>query len=208
MPTFRAHMRTVQRFLPPVLLAICLAATGARAETDFSRWRIEQGADEPSYAAVAPTTTNLNIDMVVLACEEVRGGRALELQVYLTDDGPLRAKVATSWAPKDDPRAEISIDGHTLPVSLLFADEYAVLADAQEARLPRLSDWLVGAMKTGKTMTLRFDLLAERPGEPPAFDGEAVVDLQAPGGHQAIAAMSRCVHPGGELRVGASELLN
>jgi len=207
MSKIRGITSTVRRFLPSVLLAVCLAAT-ARAETDFSHWRLEQGTGEPSYAAVEPVTTNLNIDMIVLACEGAHGGRALELQVYLTDDGPLRAKVPTSRAPKDDPRAEISIDGHTLPVSLLFADDYAVLADVQEGPFPRLSDGLIAALQTGKTMTLRFDLLAERPGEPPAFDGEAVVDLEAPGGRQAIAAMSRCARPAGELLVGASALLN
>jgi hypothetical protein len=40
-------------------------------------------------------------------------------------------------------------------------------------------------------MTLRIDFLAEDSG-PPAFNGEAVVDLQRPGKAQAIAAMRRC----------------
>lgn len=100
--------------------------------------------------------------MVVLACEEVRNSRVLQPQVYSTG-GHLRSKYLSSRSLKDDPQAEISIDGNTFPVSLLFADDYAVLANTQEGLFPPLSDRLVVAMQTGKTMILRFDLLAERP---------------------------------------------
>jgi hypothetical protein len=44
----------------------------------------------------------------------------------------------------------------------------------------------------GKTMVLRFDLVAERAGQPRAFDGEVVIALQAGAGGAAVAAVRRC----------------
>ena len=41
-------------------------------------------------------------------------------------------------------------------------------------------------------MVLRFDLLAERAGQPAAFDGEAVIALQAGRGGEAVSAVRRC----------------
>jgi hypothetical protein len=91
----------------------------------------------------------------------------------------------------DEGLAELFIDGHVFPVDLLFANDYVVLADAQDGPFPMLSEGLVTAMQTGKTMMLRFDLLAELPGQPASFDGEAVIELEG-GGHPAIAAVRRC----------------
>jgi hypothetical protein len=150
---------------------------------------------------VEPAATNLNIDAVVLACEEAWGHRVLQLQLYLTDDGPLRPKYFDARPFKDSPRSEISIDGTTFPVALLFADDYVVLADIREGPFPLLSEELLDAMQTGMTMILRFDMLHERPGESQSFDSEAVVDLRAPGGRQAIASMRRCAE---DLRVNSS----
>jgi hypothetical protein len=45
---------------------------------------------------------------------------------------------------------------------------------------------LIDAMAAGKTMVLRFDFLAERAGQPAAFDGEAVIELQAGRGGAAV----------------------
>ena len=86
---------------------------------------------------------------------------------------------------------------------MIFADDYVVLADSQEGPFPLLSEEFLDALQTGMTMTLRFDMLQEWPGQPPSFDSEAVVDLQAPGGRQAITSVRRCA---GDLRVNASLL--
>jgi hypothetical protein len=189
-------------FLSFMLAVACLATTDVRAgrADGGPGWAIEQGTDQPSYAAVEPLATNLNIDTVVLACEEAWGEKILQLQLYLTDDGPLQPKYPTRQAFKNDPRAAISIDRLSFPVAVLFADDYAVLADAQVGAFPSLSEALLEAMQTGSRMTLHFDLLEERPGQSAAFDGEAVVDLEAPGGRQAVAAMRRCASPAAELQ--------
>jgi hypothetical protein len=203
-------MATIRRhpFLPSILLAACLATAAAQAEPGSkpAGWEVEQGVDIPSYAVVEPTSTNLNIDTIVLACEEAGHDRILQLQLYLTDEGPLLPKGPSAGPPKDDPRAEMLIDGHVFPVSLLFADTYVVLADAQDGPFPMLSDRLVAALQAGKTMTLRFDLLAEPPSQPARFDGEAVVDLQGGGGPQAIAAVRRCASQTRALGVAAAQL--
>lgn len=74
----------------------------------------------PSYAVIEPESSDLNIDSVVLACEEAGDARVLQLQIYLSTEGPLMLKGATPQQLKDDPRAEIVIDGRVFPVALLF----------------------------------------------------------------------------------------
>ena len=152
----------------------------------------------PSYAAVEPTTTNLNIDAVVLACEQAENSRVLQLQLYLLDDGRLRPSGAPSAELRDDPRAVISIDRREFPVAMLFAGAHVLLADRLEGAFPRLSDRLVEAMQVGRQMVLRFDLLVPQSGRRAPFDGEATVDLHAAGGREAVAAMRRCAGRTGE----------
>src|SRR5262245_50469428 len=84
--------------------ADALAASGKR-----SGWMLEPGTSNPSYAMIEPTSTNLNIDTVLLACEEGPQGRIVQLQLYLTDEGLLAPSYAPSGPIKDDPRAEITI---------------------------------------------------------------------------------------------------
>jgi hypothetical protein len=190
-----------------LLLLACLAAPAAYAGSDAlsEGWMLERGAAEPSYAAVVPTRTNVNIDTVVLACEQGWGDRLLQLQLYLTDEGVLRPVYPHGRPLDDDPRAEASIDDKVFPVVLLFAEDHVVLADAQVGPFPLLSDAFLDAMQAGRTMTLRFDLLAEWSGAS-TFDSEAVVDLQAPGGREAIAAVRRCAEPGDAPRTARSYL--
>jgi hypothetical protein len=182
-------------WLPSIALLACLAASPASSQPANPRptgWKIEQGVEIPSYAAVEPTTTNLNVDMVVLACEETRKRKILQFQLYLSDDGPLRPIAESPGELSDDPRASISIGAQEFSVALLFADDHAVLADRTEDRFPALSDRLIEALQTGPTMILHFDLGAKRPGRPASFDGEAIVDLQGIGARDAIRAMRRC----------------
>lgn len=185
------------RMLLPVslLLAGWVGQPQAADEASRPTWTIEEGTDDPSYAAVSPVAANVNIATVVLACEEAWGTRVLQLQLYLTDDGPLQPTYLQLRPLRRAPRAGISIDRRFYPVALLSADDYVVLADTRQGPFPALSDRLVTALQNGKEMTLHFDLLEEWPGVSPSFDGEAVVDLQASGGRDAIAAMRRCADP-------------
>ena len=164
------------RALPLVVrLAAMLGCLGAAPA--FAGWEVERDVEPPSYAVIEPENSNLNIDSVVLACEEAGNAKVLQLQIYLSTEGPLLPKGATPQQLRGDPRAEIAIDGRVFPVDLLFADTYVVLADEIDQRFPRLSERLLDEMTTGRIMVLRFDLLAERAGQPAAFGGEAVIAL-------------------------------
>lgn len=173
----------------------CLALLPSLAMADAAGWELEGGVQEPSYAVTSPAKTNLNVDSVALVCEQAGEGRGLQLQLYLTDDGPLAPVGSPPSALKDAARAEIVIDGRTFAAGIFFADAHVVLADEVKERVPVLSTRLLDAMERGKTMALRFDLVSERAGEPATFDGEAMVDLQAGAGRAAIAAVRRCADP-------------
>lgn len=181
-------------WLRSILVLACLGASAAHAQSGKpTAWKLEQGTATPSYAAVEPATTNLNIDVVVLACEQAQKGHVLQLQLYLSDDGPLRPIGVSPADLKDDPRARISIDAAEFPVALLFAGDHVVLADGTDGRFPRLSNRLLDALQMGRSMILRFDLAAKQAGYP--SDSEAMVDLRADGAREAIAAMRLCDGP-------------
>ncbi|MBY0321210.1 MAG: hypothetical protein K2X72_20985 [Reyranella sp.] len=180
----RRNRRTIAALLA-LAFSFLGGAEGAAA------WEVEDGVESPSYAVTEPVSSNLNIDSVVLMCEAAGDATVLQLKIYLTDEGPLRPGRAATEQLKDDPRVEVSIDGRVFPTSLLFADEYVVLADGEHDRTPLLSDRLLDALQGGKHLQLRFDLVAEAPGHAAAFDGEAVIEL----GSAAIAAVRRCARP-------------
>ncbi|WP_421999249.1 hypothetical protein [Reyranella sp.] len=191
----------LRRFLPRLLLAAALAVglAGTALSADPPGWTVEPDVDPPSYATVQPLATALNIDSVVLACEAMAGVRVLQLQLYLTDDGPLRP-IDPMRRLEDDPRAVLVIDGATFPASLLFSEDHVVVADSREGFVPRLSEALLDALQAGSRMTLRVPLLDGRTGTRRASDGDTVVDLQAGGGHDAVAALRRCTRPGSDRR--------
>lgn len=179
-------------------VATCLSVTAEATESpgaELVAWKLESNASSARYAVAEPTQTNLNLASVVLACENAHDRNVLQLQLYLTNDGPLLPKGADASQLKAAPRAEVEIDGKIFPVSLLFGDDHAVLADGEVGGFAGVSEPLVDAMAKGKTMTLRLDLLAEPPGVKAAFDGAAVIDLRADGGSAAIGAMRQCVSP-------------
>jgi hypothetical protein len=61
-----------------------------------------------------------------------------------------------------------------------------------DGAMPLLSDALLNALQAGRRMELRFQLANVAHGQAPAFDGIAVVDLQAGPGGAAVAAVRRC----------------
>ncbi len=195
----QALRRIVHTALTPALLAGVFAAPVLAAG---SGWTTERDVDSPSYAVVEPRSSDLNIDALVLACEPADDQRVVQLQLYLTGNGPLIPVGAATDRLKTDPRAEISIDGKIFPVSLLFAGDHVVLADETQRMFPRLSERLLDALEDGATMKVSFDLLAEPARKSPAFDGEAVVELRAGAGGSAVAAVRRC-GAGGELQSAA-----
>ena len=193
MQALRRIVRTA--LVAGIVVGACFAPVLAGELETSAGWTLEPGVDPPSYALIEPRSRNLNLDVVVLACEQAEDRRVLQLQLYLTNDGPLMPDGVAAGRAKSDPRAEIVIDDHAFPVGLLFAEDHVVLSDDTQGMFPRLSERLLDAIERGTTMRLRFDLVAEAPGKPAAFDGEAVVDLQdGPAGTRgrAVAAVRRC----------------
>lgn len=184
-----ASRRIVQGVLTPAfLVGICAGPVLA----DGTGWAVERDVDAPSYAVIQPRTSDLNIDALVLACEQADDRRVLQLQLYLTNDGPLLPASASADRLKTDPRAEVSIDGRVFPVEILFAGDHVVLADETQKMFPGLSERLLDALEDGATLRLRFDLVAEPARQPAAFDGEALVELRGGVGESAVAAVRRC----------------
>ncbi len=204
----QAARHMIARRASSLMLVACLVATapvaGAVSEK-LDGWQLEPGVKAPSYAVIDPASTNLNVDTVVLVCEQATHRRILQLQMYLSTDAPLSPNGIAPRQLKNDPRAEAVIDGRIFPVQLLFSDAYVLLADDEEEMFPLLSERLLDAMQTGKKMVLRFDLVAEPVGQPASFDGEVVIDLKEGVGGAAVSAVRRCAENGAVYSAGVSQ---
>lgn len=175
----------------PLMLLAGLIGLSSPAVAGAAGWALEANVRDPSYAMTEPTSTNLNIDVVVLTCEQATDRRGLQLRLYLSGTGPLAPKVATT-ALKDDPRVELVVDGVSQPAELLFADDFVVVADSADGTMPLLSDALLDKLQAGRRLELKFDLVQERSNQAPSFDSSAVVDLQAGAGSRAVTAVRQC----------------
>jgi hypothetical protein len=172
------------------LVGFCAGVSALAGQSFAAGWDLEQGVPAPSYAFTEPESTDLNVDIVALSCEQGPQRRGLQLRLYLSSLGPLAPRGAVSL--KDDPRVELAIDGVRHGADLLFADDSVLVADAADGSVPLLSDALVDGLQAGRRLELRFDLVREPRGQTPSFDATVVVDLQAGSGGSAIAAVRRC----------------
>jgi hypothetical protein len=192
-------LRSIGGFLGSFGILVCLASQSVAGTADTRStvvgWALERDVETPSYAVTEPASTNLNIDSVVLSCEQGPSRRGLQLRLYLWGDGSLTL-LGAGKDLKDDPTVDLIIDGLSHSAQLLFADVFVVVADSADGAMPLLSDALLDVLQAGRRMELRFQLLSMTRGRAPAFDGIAVVDLQAGPGGAAVAAVRRCV---GEL---------
>ena len=188
-------LRSIGGFLASFAILIGLANQSV-AGTSGTRspavgWELERDVETPSYAVTEPASTNLNIDSVVLSCEQGPSQRGLQLRLYLSGDGPL-APLGAGKDLKDDPTVDLIIDGLSHSAQLLFADDFVVVANSVDGVMPLLSDALLDVLQLGRRMELRFQLVKVTRGQAPAFDGIAVVELQAGPGGAAVAAVRRC----------------
>ncbi|SKA12368.1 hypothetical protein SAMN02745126_03683 [Enhydrobacter aerosaccus] len=199
MATIRAdRRRTKAGVFVGTLLGAFLLAGAAFAQSGDGRqqgWKLEPNVEPPSYAVIEPVKTNLNIEALVLTCEQAGDRRVLQFQLYVSPPGPLLPAGSNPRELRADPSAQMQIDGRVYPISLFFAEDYVVLADAVADRVPLVSDRLLDGVQDGKTMILRFDLVAKDRGGHRSFDGEATIDLKAAPGGSAVAAVRHCVDP-------------
>ena len=161
-------------------LAATFAACGGAARAG---WEVERGVATPSYAVTAPRLSELNIDTVVLSCEQGAQRRGLQLRLYLSGAGPLALRGVV--APADvAPTVELVVDEVGHGARLYFADDFVLLADAVDGFLPVLSTALVDSLEHGQRLGLRFAF-------GPAA-ATATVDLQSEAGGAAVSAVRRC----------------
>jgi hypothetical protein len=188
-------LRSIGGFLGSFGILICLVSLSAAGTADTRSttigWELERDVETPSYAVTEPASTNLNIDSVVLSCEQGPSRRGLQLRLYLWGDGSL-TPLGAAKDLKDDPTVDLIIDGSSHSAQLLFADNFVVVADSADGAMPLLSDALLDDLQLGQQMELRFQLVKVAHGQGPAFDGIAVVDLQAGPGGAAVAVVRRC----------------
>lgn len=188
-PMVQLH-RGLRRFLALTLLAGQPVIGAAQANPANVGWDLEKDVETPTYAVAEPASSDVNIDSIVLSCEQGPGRTGLQLRLHLAGPGPLAPNKA--GALKVHPAFEFAIDGVRHTAHLVFADDFVVVADAADGVMPLLSETLIGALQRGRRMELRFDLVQEAPGQAPSFDGTIAVDLQAGRGGAAVAAVRRC----------------
>jgi hypothetical protein len=177
------------------LAMVCAPAGQSVAGTPDGRipapgWELERDVEAPSYALAEPANTDLNVDSLVLSCEQGPRRRGLQLRLYLSEVGPLAPRGAVEL--RDDPTVELAIDDVSHAAQLLFADDFVVVADSTDGAMALLSDTLLDALQGGRRMELRFRLVNAARGPAPPFDGIVAVDLQAGPGRAAVAAVRRC----------------
>ncbi|WP_428668516.1 hypothetical protein [Reyranella sp.] len=184
----------------------CLAAgqavAGDAPPTPSAGWQFERDVAWPTYALLEPTITDLNIDVMVLLCEQTERQVGLQLRLYPSEPGPLRSSRS---APVDlDPDIVIEIDGRRHDAQILFADDFMVVADAADGPVPILSASLIAALQIGRHFAMTF-----RPVEVPRSSTstpalQVTADLQAGIGGAAIAAVRRCGVPNDTLAAGTN----
>ena len=107
-------LRSIGGFLGSFGILVCLASPSAAGTADIPStavgWELERDVETPSYAVTEPASTNLNIDSVVLSCEQGPSRRGLQLRLYLSGVGPL-APLGADKDLRDDPTVDLIIDG-------------------------------------------------------------------------------------------------
>ncbi|MBY0325111.1 MAG: hypothetical protein K2X72_40810 [Reyranella sp.] len=174
----------------PLTLFAGLIGFTAPAMAGAAGWGLEPNVRDPSYAVAEPTSTDLNVEAIVLSCEQGPGRRGLQLRLYLSGDGPLAPKAATA-ALKDDPRVQVVVDGTSQSADLLFADDFVVVADTADGTMPLLSDAFLDKLQTGHRLEFKFDLVEKSGGQAPSF-ASTVVDLQGGAGSRAVKVVRHC----------------
>ncbi|MGQ0581120.1 MAG: hypothetical protein ACT4O6_04245 [Reyranella sp.] len=142
-------------------------------------WDLEKDVDVPSYAVAEPMNAGVDIDTIVLTCEQGQRRPGLQLRLYPMGGGPLASRAA---AGVEDPTLEFAVDGVRYAMQLLFADSFIVVADSADGAVPLLSEALLDVIQAGRRMELRFS----------SVESLTIVDLQAGRGGAAVAAVRRC----------------
>ncbi len=182
----------------------CFSAVQASAgDTSYAPgegWQLERDVDSPTYAFLEPTISDLDIDVMVLSCEQTERKVGLQLRLYPSEPGPLRSSQSASVDL--DPDIVIEIDGRRHAAQLLFADDFVVVADAADGPVPLLSPYLLGSLQTGRHFVMKLHPIGASRLSTPTPALQITADLQVGIGGAAVAAVRRCGAPSGTLAAG------
>jgi hypothetical protein len=134
--------------IAPTAALLCVFAAPAHAE-----WRLDEGV-----AIIEPTETNSNVELLALSC-----GDPIQMEVYARG-GPVMPD--GQEAPADyfnaPGKIEAVIDGEVFPLAAGGSDSAVVLfqeGQKAEGYLDPLGPFFLERIKSGKSLTLRFDIL-------------------------------------------------
>lgn len=165
-------------------------------------WQLEREVESPTYALLEPSTADLDIDVMVLSCEQTERGVGLQLRLYPSEPGHLRLSHST---PVDlDPDIVIEIDGQRHAAQLLFAEDFVVVADATDGSVPVLSPSLIESLRTGRRFAMNLHLIEASRSSSPTPALQITADLQEGIGSAAVAAVRRCGAPNDTLAAGTN----
>lgn len=180
-------------------LSASQASAGGTSYMPGAGWQLERDVDSPTYAYIEPTTSDLNIDVMVLSCEQTGRQVGLQFRLYPSAPGPLRSSRST---PVElDPDIVIEIDGRRQAAQLLFGDDFVVITDAAGA-LPVLSASFVDSLRTGRHFVMELRPVKALPSSTPLPALRITADLQAGIGGAAVATLRRCGAPNDTLAAG------
>ncbi len=169
------------------------ASAGDTSYAPGAGWQLERDVDSPTYAFLEPTISDLDIDVMVLSCEQTERKVGLQLRLYPSEPGPLRSSQSASVDL--DPDIVIEIDGRRHAAQLLFADDFVVVADATAGTVPVLSASLVASLQRGRHFAIKLHSIDASPSSIPTPTLQITANLQAGIGGAAIAALRRCGAP-------------
>lgn len=160
------------------VLAVLMGRADAHPPA-MTGWDLEKDVDAPSYAVAEPVNAAVDIDTIVLTCEQGQRRPGLQLRLYPMVGRPLASRAVGDLS---DPTLELAVDGVRYDVQLLFADSFIVVADSADGAVPLLSEALLDVIQAGRRLELRFS----------SAGSLTIVDLQAGRGGAAVAAVRRC----------------
>ena len=192
-----------------LLVALSCLSTSQAGASDTSYapgagWQLERDVDSPTYAFLEPASSDLDIDVIVLSCEQDGRQVGLQLRLYPLAPGPLRSSRSASVDLAPD--IVIEIDGRRHAAQLLFADDFVVVADATEGPMPVLSAALVASLQTGRHFSMRLHPAGLLPSATAVAAFRITADLQAGIGGTAVTALRRCGAPSDTLAAGPSSV--
>ena len=169
------------------------ALAGIAAPAFAASWTANLGTGEDPayhYAVIeGPEATNANAGALALECHVEAGRPVWQLQVYGAAPGMI-AKTGVRPEQANLTIGAIEIDGRSFTIEPLGAGEYLALSDVTVDGFAALSDAIIDALSTGRSVAIAIDAVPDRFGA--EFVGmESTMSFSLDGAGAAIAEVRR-----------------